>query len=360
MGGTLYQNKTGSIKYGYVCAKKYKEVKTKLIVVKAGLIERGDKEVKEELVKEWCDFWLESEVKPVVKSSTYAQYHWLCSTYIVPYFKNCYLHNLTSEDIQKFILTLEKQDLASGTIRNIFTLLKKMLISAKKHQLLFGSPYKQIRLPHKQKKTIAALSRGDQRRLEAVALNETGCSPIILSLYLGLRIGEISGLKWSDIDFNNEVVYIQRTVSRVKTSFKTENKTNIIISSPKTEQSYRLVPLSKKIVYYLLDKKQHSQSDYVVTCKNNLAEPRVIRYRFKSSVKKAGISDTHFHILRHTFATRCIEMGTDITSLSKLLGHTSVKMTLDIYTDSMLESRKNIIQKLDQLMINKHENSSAS
>ncbi|OJG75810.1 hypothetical protein RV12_GL000149 [Enterococcus quebecensis] len=345
------RSKTGSIKYGYVYAKKYKEVKTKLIVMKAGLIEKENQKSEEKLLKEWCDFWFEYEVKPAVKSSTYAQYQWLCLAYIYPFFENCYLHNVTKDDIQRFINSLEKQNLASGTIRNIFTLLKKILISAKNNDLLKGSPYKKIRLPHKKKKMLSALSRSDQRKLEIVALKEKGCSPIILSLYLGLRIGEVSGLKWSDIDFKNEIVYIKRTVSRVKTSLKTENKTNIIISSPKTEQSYRIVPLSKKILYYLIEKKKNSDSEYVVACRSNLAEPRVIRYRFKSAVKKAGIPDVHFHILRHTFATRCIEMGTDIASLSRLLGHTSVKMTLDIYTDSMLESRKKIVQRLDQLMI---------
>lgn len=354
------RNKSGSIKYGYVYAKKYSEVKTKLIVVKADLIGSGNKEYKEELLEVWCDFWLVNEVKSLVKSSTYAQYYWLCNNYIVPFFKNNYLHNITDDHIQNFIITLEKRNLASGTIRNIFALLRKMLIAAENNQLLFGSPYKKIRLPHKKNNSVVALSRTDQRKLEAIAFNEKGCSPIILSLYLGLRIGEISGLKWSDIDFNKEVVYIKRTVSRVKTSFEAGNKTNIIISTPKTEQSSRVVPLSKKIIHYLLNKKEYSQSDYVVTCKNSLAEPRVIRYRFKSAIKKAAISDTHFHILRHTFATRCIEMGTDITSLSKLLGHTSVKMTLDIYTDSMLESRKEIVQRLDQLMLDEFENISVS
>ncbi|MEI5995343.1 tyrosine-type recombinase/integrase [Candidatus Enterococcus mansonii] len=345
------RNKAGAIKYGYVYAKKYNEVKDKLIVVKAGIIEKGGQESEEKLLKDWCNIWFESEVKPAVKSSTFAQYQWVCFTYIYPFFENCYLHNIKRNDIQQFIISLERQNLAPGTIRNIFTLLKKILISAQNNHLLRESPYKKIRLPHKKKKIISALSRTDQRKLEEVVLRQKGCSAVMLSLYLGLRIGEISGLKWTDIDFKNEVVYIRRTVSRVKTSFKTENKTNIIISSPKTEQSYRVVPLSQKMVYYLLEKKKQSQSEYVIACKNGLAEPRVIRYRFKSTVKKAGIPNIHFHVLRHTFATRCIEMGTDITSLSHLLGHTSVKMTLDIYTDSMLDSRKNIVAQLDQLMI---------
>nr|OTP53695.1 hypothetical protein A5881_000592 [Enterococcus termitis] len=198
-------------------------------------------------------------------------------------------------------------------------------------------------------KVPVALTVNEQKQLEYFAFKEKGCSAIILALYSGLRIGEISGLKWSDIDFENGTIYVNRTIFRVN-SHSEGRKTEVLVGIPKTDQSSRVVPLAGNLKNYLLAKKALSASSYVVSCKNKMTEPRVIRYRFKKVVEASGIRNIHFHSLRHTFATRCLEERVDISSLSKLLGHTSAKMTLDTYADSVLESRQKAIFKIDKLM----------
>ncbi|WP_339099593.1 hypothetical protein IGL98_001467 [Enterococcus sp. DIV0840] len=190
----------------------------------------------------------------------------------------------------------------------------------------------------------------EQKKLEHVAFKEKGCSAIILALYSGLRIGEISGLKWSDVDFENNTICVSRTIFRVNSQTNEGNKTEVLIGNPKTYQSYRVVPLAENLKQYLLTKKAISCSNHVISCKNKMTEPRVIRYRFKKVVEEAGIRNIHFHSLRHTFATRCLENRVDISSLSKLLGHNSAKMTLDTYADSLFESRRKAMYKIDQLM----------
>nr|OTO68766.1 hypothetical protein A5866_000964 [Enterococcus sp. 12C11_DIV0727] len=119
------------------------------------------------------------------------------------------------------------------------------------------------------------------------------------------------------------------------------------MAEPKTKSSKRSIPLAKNLKNYLLDKRKIDTSEYVISCKGSYAEPRVISYRFKKSMKQAGIRSIHFHVLRHTFATRCVEQGIDIATLSKLLGHASIKLTLDTYTDSLWENRKAAVSVID-------------
>nr|OTO10158.1 hypothetical protein A5880_000841 [Enterococcus sp. 4G2_DIV0659] len=259
--------------------------------------------------------------------------------------------HLTVEYIRTYADSLEETGLSYGTISNIVVILKKILEEAVTQNIITSNPCNYIqRINRKHQTRKLTLTMNEQKQLEQFAFQENGCSAIILALYSGLRIGEISGLKWSDIDFEKETISVNRTIYRIYSQKSSEHKTEVFIGAPKTDQSYRVVPIAQNLKQYLLRTKSVSTSGYVVSCKNKLAEPRVIRYRFKKVVQLSGIRNISFHSLRHTFATRCLEKGVDISSISKLLGHTSTKMTLDTYTDSMLESRQKAISKIDQLM----------
>lgn len=341
----------GKIRYGYVYGKKYTEVKERLIVLKAKY--SGEQHIQTIYYgdfSDWLLFWREKYLKKTVKQTTFSVYSGVINNYLLLYFNKKRLTKINATDIQEFIEYLENLHLSSGYIRNIFHILKNCLSEAEKQGYINQNPCERITLPKLTIKAVHALTINEQRKLEMVAFQSKSCSPIILALYSGMRIGEISGLKWSDIDFDKEIIHVQRTVYRISKSAGDKMKTQLVEGTPKTESSRRIIPLSQNLKKYLLNKKREMSCEYVVADKGKITEPRLINYRFKRLLCKAGLENVHFHSLRHTFATRCLENGADITSLSRLLGHTSVKMTLDTYTDSMLENRRAAISAVDFLL----------
>ncbi|MHC5372251.1 site-specific integrase [Enterococcus sp. LJL120] len=204
-------------------------------------------------------------------------------------------------------------------------------------------------MPKTVKTQVPTLTSKQQQKLEKTAHSKMEYSPIIIALYSGMRIGEISGLRWSDIDFEDDLIYIRRTVSRIFNLDSTKSKTKLIIGSPKSESSIREIPIAKNLKNYLMDKRSFATSEYVIASQNGLTEPRSITNRFKKCLNEAKLQDINFHSLRHTFATRCLEQGMDVASLSKILGHHSIKMTLDTYAGSLMETRRKGISKIDEL-----------
>ncbi|MEI5990595.1 hypothetical protein A5881_002100 [Enterococcus termitis] len=359
--GRYIKNRTpdGKIQYGYIYGKKYAEVKERLVVLKAKYA--GKQTCKQTYYGDFSDWvlhWKEVYLKKIVKPTTFSIYSGIINNYLLPYFNKKRLTKIDSINIQEFIEYLESLALSAGYIRNVFHILKTCLCEAEKKGFINQNPCIGTTLPKIKAKPVQALTIKEQRKLELAAFQSKSCSPVILALYSGMRIGEISGLKWNDIDFDEETIHVQRTVYRIsKPTVGNENKkTQLIEGSPKTESSRRIIPLSQNLKKYLLDKKKEKNCDYVVADNGKLIEPRLINYRFKRMLHIAGLKNIHFHSLRHTFATRCLENGADITSLSRLLGHTSVKMTLDTYTDSMLENRRAAISAVDYLLLSSSQN----
>ncbi|EOH97009.1 hypothetical protein UAY_02741 [Enterococcus moraviensis ATCC BAA-383] len=339
------------IVYGYIYGKKYFEVKEKLTVMKAKMPANPriiDKNTS--ILEEWMSFWLVNIMKKNIKSSTYYTYKRLINKQIIPNLGQYPIHLIDSQKVQSFVDHLHDRDLSPGTIRNIFNVLKKSLNTAVQQNHIYSNPCDKVILPKYKRKKVHSLTIAQQKKIETLALQEEGCSPVILALYSGMRIGEISGLKWSDIDFTENTIAVRRTVSRVLDERITNSITKVYSDTPKTAQSERIIPLPKNLKAYLKKKYDSSSSEHVISCKGRVAEPRVINYRFSKLVKRIGLREIHFHILRHTFATRCLENGVDIASLSRLMGHQSTRMTLDIYTDSMLEKRQAAMQIVDNLL----------
>ncbi|MTD41642.1 tyrosine-type recombinase/integrase [Erwinia sp. CPCC 100877] len=342
------RNEQGKIIYGYIYGKRYAHVKQRLAEMKIQYPFAHNRFTPYQgTVENWLDYWLNTVMRKKIKPSTYSSYRLRMDRYIIPYLGRRLLTNLKKQEVEAFICYLEELHLAGATIQSIMVVLKSALNKAYSEKLIFLNPCQDLTIPTKSKREISALSKQEQLQIEQAAFEERGCSAIILALYTGLRIGEISGLKWSDIDFEKNIIYIKRTLYRIP-STKKGGKTEIIITEPKTKSSLRSIPLAKNLKTYLLNKKMQQTSEYVIACKGSYSEPRVISYRFKKVLLKAKMKPIHFHVLRHTFATRCVEQGIDIAAVSKLLGHASIKLTLDTYTDSLWESRKEAVSKLDE------------
>lgn len=347
------RNAKNKIVYGYIYGRHYSEVKEKLTVVKAKyLLSDFTITSYNGTVENFLGNWMMSTMKYTIKPTTYSNYIRLIKRHIIPNMGDTKLQKVDQEDIQNLVYQMAQQQFASGTIRNVFNILKKALDVAVKQNYLYENPCKNVILPKTTTKKVSALSLTDQRKIELLALKELDCSPIILALYSGMRIGEISGLRWEDIDFDKSIIHVKRTITRITNEHSTLTKTEVVEGTPKSNNSERIIPLASNLAKYLLEKKKYSSSIYVISCNGGLTEPRTINYRFKKIVAKLGFTDIRFHSLRHTFATRCLEQGVDIASLSQILGHHSTKLTLDTYADSLLENRQAAIATIDTLFLN--------
>lgn len=173
--------------------------------------------------------------------------------------------------------------------------------------------------------------------------------PVLLALNTGMRLGEICALKWSDIDWEKRTINVSRTVQRIRLSEQSDSqaKTMLFISEPKSSCSLRSIPLNAVLEKRLRQSKMNKQNDtFILTSSNRLLDPRTVQRQFKRLTEEMGLEDVHFHTLRHSFATRLIELGTDVKTVSVLLGHSSVQTTLDYYVHSLLDQQRLAVDKL--------------
>lgn len=185
--------------------------------------------------------------------------------------------------------------------------------------------------------------------MENLCLAETDETKVgvLLSLYAGLRIGEVCALTWGDIDLDERIIHIRHTVSRVNKNIENGAKsTTLIIDRPKTKSSFRDIPLCSKLIPVLAELKKRTASPYVISNREQFISPRTYEYRYHKLLRASGTTDINYHALRHTFATRCIEAGVDVKSLSEILGHADASITLNTYVHSSMERKRIQLEKL--------------
>lgn len=201
-------------------------------------------------------------------------------------------------------------------------------------------------------KSMRVLNKTEQTQLcEYILEKPEPCNiGILVCLFTGLRIGEICALRWEDISFSDQSIYIHHTLQRIQTHQDHGGKTKVVTTTPKSACSIRRIPLPDEISDILVSN-QKSSSGYLLTNDDfKFIEPRTMQNKFKKVLKSAGIADANFHALRHTFATRCIELGFDVKSLSEILGHATVNITMNRYVHPTYEMKKENMQKLSELL----------
>lgn len=331
---------SGAIHYGYIYAQNYKDVREKLTMKKANNYAKDASLVQfSGTVNNWCDYWLESIAANQVKKSTFDSYKSKIDCHVRPLIGEISLSGLTTTHLNQFIQDT-KEKVSIHSLHAVFRVLKTALKQAEKLNFIKKSLYDDVQLPKVKKKKIPLFTQTEHKKLlSEVRVMHKGLA-ILLSLETGMRIGEIAGLKWGDIDFVNQTIAIRRTLQRVSATSESIKKTHIIEGKPKSETSERMIPLSKSLLKRLLSEKKVSQSDYVVSNGTRYTDPRTIRYQFRRLLEHLKLPICSFHALRHSFATRCLEKGVNIAVISSLLGHSSTKMTLDIYTNSNLKEER--------------------
>lgn len=307
-------------------------------------------------IKELFEIWLMKYVKPSVKVRTYNKYESVVNGYIVPIIGEFKLSECNCSFMQDYICKLlniksikSNNLLSINTIYGIVQVLKQGFKLALELELIIKDPTLKIKLPQAIEKEIQALTREEQKSIENYCLSnqKSNYIGIIISLYTGIRLGELLALTWDNIDFDKKLMTIRKT----SYSAKIEGKYVIIVDKPKTKKSNRIIPLPDKLINLLVIHKRKSKSDYIISTRNNtIVEVRSYQRTFDSILSKCNIKHYNYHALRHTFATRALELGMDIKTLSEILGHTNVSITLNRYAHSLLDYKIQEMNKISLLL----------
>ena len=336
--GRYTEHQSGSAKVHSVYAKTYREVKEKLASIKTEKIVSGttaeEKESKNS-VNILAEAWL-TETRQTKKYSTYIKYRSIYDKYIRESFGDLQPAGLDSCIVNE---TLD-QNLSPGLRKSIYCVLNSMLAYGALHRM---AP--DIRINGCVQKCkidpVKILDLSEQAKLVNFLYQDMDIYKlgILICLFTGLRLGEICALKWDDIDMNLKILHVNRTVQRIAV----ERGTQLLESNPKTVCSKRELPISDQL-HDMLCKFQQSEG-YLFRRKMPL-EPRTYQNKFKSYLQMAGIEEINFHALRHTFATNCIENGADVKSVSEMLGHSDVKITLNRYVHPTVATKRSHMNAL--------------
>lgn len=334
--------------YGYLYGKSYTEVKNKLKETKELKNTNNTKSILvEELIYEWIEY-----KKLNVKESSLARYKTIIDKHVIPLMGKCYCSGLTSDYIQKYMNSLLQTGFSSKTCNDILMIIKNIFKYATHKGIQHNCNLDIISIKNK-KTDIETLTISEQKKLSCYLIDniDNRNLGILISLYTGIRIGELCALKWSDIDMSEKILNINKTMIRIQDNLSENNisKTKVIITKPKSDDSIRKIPIPN-FLFELMKKFKYKSNSFVLTGSNiDYIEPRNMQYYFKSVLKKCNLKDIKFHVLRHTFATRCIENGFEIKSLSEILGHSNIKITLDRYVHSSMDLKRQNMDKLNFL-----------
>lgn len=347
---------SGKGKYGYVYGRTYKEAREKQLQAQASISNRqknggNDKQ----RFAEYCQEWLLLN-RSRVKRSTYVKYHNIVNNHIIPQLGQRVPQSLDTVLLETFSNTLLKEGSVCGgkplspkTVRDILTVLHSILRYTNK-QMGNGMGNIEFIYPKEKKKEMRVLSREEQSQLvQYLLLKMDPCKfGILLALMTGLRIGEICALRWENISLLDQSIQVGNTMQRLQVlNSLSGSKTEVIVGEPKSETSRRVIPLTKDALELCEKMDPKCPSAFVLTGQSHrFMEPRTLQYRLAKYVAECGLDDLNFHALRHTFATRCVEVNFEIKSLSEILGHSSVQVTLDRYVHSSMELKRENMSKL--------------
>lgn len=357
-GENIYKRKDGRWEGRYICrrttdgkavykslyAKSYRDLKEKMIIAKQSqqesMIDSGSSTIIN--YADLADKWLKAK-EYQVKESSRIKYKNMLQNYILPAFSKLGINSITHETIETFVNELltvggsKKTGLSEKTVADIISIMR----SIEKYAVLHGimtTPFC-IDISIRQKvSTLCVLSIDEEEMLikylkENMDYRNFG---IYLCLFTGIRIGELCALTWQDISVQDRILYIHSTMQRIQVDDRSSvKKTRIMISSPKSSCSIRMIPLAENILE-IISNMFNQEEGYVLTGDSEkYIEPRAMEYYFKRVCEACNLRKVNFHTLRHTFATRCVEAGCDIKSLSEILGHSCVNMTMNRYVVSV-------------------------
>ena len=300
-------------------------------------------------INEIIELW-KKEKTLYVKKSTYSAYLLLLENHISPYFGE--LYDIQEKEVQDFALNKLTSGLSTKTVKDLIIVIKMILKFAYKNKFL---EYKEIDIKFPTKsdtRDLEVLSIADHKKLlkyiqENFTFKNLG---IYICLSTGMRIGELCGLQWCDIDIDNGIIKVRKTVQRIYVVEKDIRHTEILIDSPKTKNSIRDIPMTNELIKLIKPLKKIVNNEFfVLTNDEKPTEPRTFRSYYQKLIKKLGLPNLKFHGLRHSFATRCIESKCDYKTVSVILGHSNISTTLNLYVHPNMEQKKKCVDQMNKL-----------
>ncbi|MCL2446577.1 MAG: site-specific integrase [Oscillospiraceae bacterium] len=295
-----------------------------------------------------CKEWLE-DIRVKVKASTRGNYIGHVDTHIIPYFDDMGGNQLTNETANAFIRAKIDSGLSKKTVCDIALILLQIIEFAERKKYIANFDYNDIFIPKASKIQVPVLSVADDNKLVSYCFSHIDHSTagVLLARYTGIRLGELCALTWRDIDFEAGLLHIRKTLQRIKnTDPNAKSKTKIIIDTPKSACSIRSIPIPDFFLSELKKLKGNQDLDcYILSGTRKYVEPRLFQKRFTKILVLACVMHINIHVLRHTFSTRAIALGFDIKALSEILGHASVKFTLECYVHSSDELKKMYMER---------------
>lgn len=298
-------------------------------------------------IKDLAALW-KKDKRLYVKQSTYSAYALIVENQIIPTFGS--LQAVTEGDVQTFVIERLNAGLCQKYVKDILIVLKMIVRHGVKLGYLQHSEW-DIKYPTSpEKQEVEVLTTANHRKiLDYISRNFTFRNlGIYICLTTGLRIGEVCGLKWSDLDVERALLTVQRTIERIYLIEDDGTKrTQIVVNTPKTINSAREIPLGKALMAMIRPLKKVVNGDYYVISNEQMPiEPRTYRNYYMKLMKQLGVPPLKFHGLRHSFATRCIESNCDYKTVSVLLGHANIATTLNLYVHPNMEQKKKCIDKM--------------
>lgn len=304
--------------------------------------------------RDWLQEWL-VRIRGGVKESTWANYSVAVMNHILPALGEYTLEELTEEKLQETVFFWLRQGRLDGsgglsgkTVKDLANVVKGSLRAARRYYHLPPQDIS-LRCPGTALPRMDVLTASEQKRLVCAALSEGNCrsAGILISLYTGLRIGELCALQWKDIDLKGRIVHVRKTVQRIfYKEWTGATKSSVVITAPKTRSAARDVPLASFLVPLLRELHCSDPETYVLSGDRKCLEPKTYRTFYKRFLERNNLPMLRFHGLRHTFATLCIEDGADCKTVSALLGHASVNLTLSLYVHPQIEQKRKCIERL--------------
>jgi integrase len=287
------------------------------------------------------------KIKAKVKPATWSSYKSYLDSNIAPFFKDTPLADVNTEYIQAFFQKMIDDGISPITVKPIRAFLNRAVRYDSEENAAFVAETKE------ETRALRYYTRAEQKKLRQAAL-KTGYPlslVITLALFTGMRVGEVSGLMWEDIDFDNGIIAITRNIQRLR-SPDSAKKTELIVTELSGTASQREINIAKPLLAELKRCRDEygdtaaGASKYVLSQNGKPLEPRYIQNHFRNILDDAGMEHVNFNVLRDTFAVRAIEAGFNLLSLSKILGHGSTVMTSDRYAAFFHQDIPALMKKL--------------
>lgn len=320
-------------------------------------------EINSKIFRNYAGYWLEKK-KYEIRESTFANYTNLFVNNILPCLGDIPCEKFNNKLLQMFAYWChdkggkEKKGISEHYIKDSLLLIKAVIRDGQEEGIFPEFSFKQIKIP----KTLQietqkqVYTENEYKKIINYILNNISSKSvgILLGIYTGMRIGEICALQFKDIDFDEKIIHVNKTIQRIYNPLDELEPSKIIITPGKTKNSIRDIPIIKEIVDILKAIKEED-GYYILSNSAKPIEPRTYRKFYNKFMKESGVEPIKFHALRHTFASINIENGVDVKTISDILGHSDIAITLKTYTHTTQKAKERAIEKFNNMFKTKEE-----